>query len=85
MSEGIGRARRAARREGREQGCVHRLLAKSDGAAVSLCTCGRIHLNLGDVTLRVAPDQLGQLSGTLGRAVLAMRVSEQRPAGALLC
>lgn len=82
-------ARGAALDEGgserRERTCRHRTLARSRGTTVTLCTCGHVHVAMGSVTVRLDPDQLGDLSGTLGRALLKMRTSEQRPAGTLLC
>ncbi|MDX1648228.1 MAG: hypothetical protein R3263_00105 [Myxococcota bacterium] len=53
-------------------GCRHRLLARGDGAAVSHCSCGRIYLNLGALTLRLDARELAALHATLARAAQAL-------------
>ncbi len=60
----------SAKLENREVGpCRHRALARGRGIAVSSCSCGHVHLTLGDLTLRVKPAQLEEIAATLGRAV----------------
>jgi hypothetical protein len=59
-------------------GCRHRLLAGDEGASVVHCSCGRVYLTLGEVTVRLDAQRLAELRGTLGRAVTALE-REVRP------
>ena len=44
-------------------------LAQSAVAAVDVCTCGTMQLHIGALSVRMSPEALSQLLGTLGRAV----------------
>lgn len=59
--------------------CDRTLLAAAPGARVEACTCGLIHLSVGAVTLRLAPDACEQLTTVLARGVLERRRLMARP------
>ena len=49
--------------------CSRTRLAETDFAAVDFCECGHMHLHLGPFSLRITPEALSGLLGTLGHAV----------------
>jgi hypothetical protein len=49
--------------------CHRTRLAESGVAAVDVCSCGMLQLHLGPMTLRMTPEALSELLGTLGEAV----------------
>lgn len=60
--------------------CNRILLAAAPGARVEACSCGLIHLSIGVLTLRLAPDACEQLTTVMARAVLARRQLIAKPA-----
>lgn len=50
-------------------GCRRTRLAESSIASVDVCTCGKMHLHIGALTLRMAPSAVSELLATLGQAV----------------
>jgi hypothetical protein len=53
----------------RSSTCSRTRLAESEVAAVDYCECGHMHLHLGPFSLRITPEALSGLLGTLGHAV----------------
>lgn len=53
----------------RHSTCTRTRLAESEVAAVDYCECGHMHLHLGPFSLRITPEALSGLLGTLGHAV----------------
>lgn len=53
----------------RHSTCHRTRLAESEVAAVDYCECGHMHLHLGPFSLRITPEALSGLLGTLGHAV----------------
>ena len=51
--------------------CERVRLAEGDVAAVDRCDCGMFQLHVAAFTLRLAPEALASLLGTLGQAVAA--------------
>ena len=51
--------------------CTRRTLSKGDFALVERCACGSVHITIGALTLRLAPNALAPLAETLCEAVLA--------------
>jgi hypothetical protein len=49
-------------------------------ASVDACDCGMMHLNIGAITLRLAPCAVSELLSTLGRAVAVQTAHGLRPA-----
>ncbi len=49
--------------------CRRELLAEHQAIAVEGCACGMIHVTIGAVTMRFAPDAAADLSATLGEAM----------------
>ena len=49
--------------------CRRIRLAESEVASVDLCECGMMHLHLGPLSLRLTPDALQGVLGTLAEAV----------------
>lgn len=50
-------------------GCHRTRLIDGPLASVDACDCGMMHLNIGAITLRLAPCAVSELLSTLGRAV----------------
>lgn len=51
------------------EACPTVRLAQGDVACVDMCSCGTLRLHLGAVTLRLTPDALASIFGTLGEAL----------------
>ncbi len=54
--------------------CLHRTLAASTLCRVEACEHGTIHLVLGDLTLRMKPNELSQVSDDLATAVSLLQI-----------
>jgi hypothetical protein len=65
--------------------CTHHALAEGRGCRVDRCDHGTVHLTLGAMTLRLSPEQLIDLSETLGLAVQRVAKAYGGRAGRLLC
>jgi hypothetical protein len=63
--------------------CDRVRLAEGDVAAVDRCGCGMIQVHVAALTLRLAPEALASLLGTLGQAVAANAASPLRRSNAL--
>lgn len=48
--------------------CSRRTVAAGDLALVEQCSCGAVHLTIGAVTLRLAPNAIPSLAGTMNEA-----------------
>ncbi|MBB84013.1 MAG: hypothetical protein CL931_09425 [Deltaproteobacteria bacterium] len=48
--------------------CRHRLLARGEAHQITLCTCGSVHLTVGNTTLRLKPESFGALAESVARA-----------------
>lgn len=66
------------RSSGREAGCRVRTLYAGRLCRVDLCSHGTVHLNLGDLTIRVGGDDFAELAGALQMA--AARIEAGEPA-----
>lgn len=51
--------------------CIRRTLSRGDFALVERCNCGAVHVTIGAVTFRLAPNALAPLADTLCDAVVA--------------
>jgi hypothetical protein len=49
--------------------CPSVRLAQGDLASVDMCSCGNLRLHMGALTLRLTPEALASLLGTLGEAL----------------
>lgn len=56
--------------------CQRRLLADGSTCAVSTCSCGTVHVNLGAISLRVNASQLRETVDTLLEAVMALEAEQ---------
>jgi len=56
--------------------CQRRLLARGGFAVVELCNCGALHLSIGAVTLRLAPEALPELTQVINDAAREMALCE---------
>jgi len=56
--------------------CHRTLLAHGGFAIVELCNCGAVHLSLGAVTLRLAPEAVGELTTVMADAARALALHE---------
>jgi hypothetical protein len=61
-------------------GCHRTRLIDGPLASVDACECGMMHLNIGAITLRLAPCAVSELLSTLGRAVAVQAARGLRPA-----
>ena len=52
------------------------MLARSEFAAVELCNCGAVHVTLGAVTLRLAPEAMPELAEVIGEAARELALRE---------
>jgi len=59
-----------------ETGCERIRVAQGDVAAVDRCDCGMFQVHLAAFTLRLAPEALASLVGTLGQAVASSAARE---------
>lgn len=58
--------------------CKREILASGSVAAVEACSCGAIHLTIGAVTVRLAPEACLSIAETLGEAAPALAWREAR-------
>jgi hypothetical protein len=49
--------------------CRRELLAECRAIQVESCACGMVHVTIGAVTMRFAPEAAAELSATLGEAM----------------
>lgn len=49
-----------------QQTCHRRPLSSGDFCSVEMCDCGALHLSIGAVTLRLAPDSLPAIAEVIG-------------------
>ena len=63
-----------------ESECVHQLLSRGRGHQVSCCSCGTVHLTLGNTTIRLTRADFATLAASV-RAADAV-LSGQRDAAA---
>jgi len=54
--------------------CRHRTLATSTLCRIEVCEHGTIHLVLGDLTLRMKPQEFSQVSDDLATAVSRLQI-----------
>ena len=50
-------------------GCRRQVLAVCRAIMVETCACGMLHVTIGAITLRFAPEAAAELSSTLGEAM----------------
>ena len=62
--------------------CERVRLAEGDVAAVDRCDCGMFQVHVAAFTLRLAPEALASLLGTLGQAVAANAAAPLKRAAA---
>ena len=65
--------------------CSHHTLAAGQGCRVERCDHGTVHLVLGALTLRLAPEQLADLAATLDTAVRRVDEAGGRRGARWLC
>jgi len=58
--------------------CIRRTLSRGDFALVERCDCGAVHVTIGAVTFRLAPNALAPLAETLCDAVIAETIDHAR-------
>jgi hypothetical protein len=56
--------------------CQRQTLARSGFAVVELCNCGAVHLTMGAVTLRLAPEAMPELAQVMGEAARELALQE---------
>lgn len=56
--------------------CRRQLLARGPFAQVERCTCGAVHLTVGAVTLRLAPEALVELAQLVGDAACELAMTD---------
>ncbi len=56
--------------------CQRQTLARSGFAIVELCNCGAVHLTLGAVTLRLAPEVMPELAQTVAEAARELALQD---------
>lgn len=71
------------RRPLRRPACAHRTVHTARLCRVEQCEHGTVHLVLGDLTLRLAPDDFRELAAALAAA--AAEVAGPPPTDRLLC
>jgi len=64
--------------------CHRQLLARHVFGSVELCVCGAAHLTIGAITLRLAPEAIGDLAELLRQAADELAVRERASEAALL-
>jgi hypothetical protein len=69
----------------REDGCEPHVLAAERCCRIEQCTHGTLHLTIGALTLRLAPEHLAELATALGTAVQRLGIAESRRSDRLLC
>ena len=60
-----------------DQQCTRTFLAGVGHCMVEKCSCGTIHMRLGDISLRLTPDSLETMTTVLVDASLKIREQEQ--------
>jgi hypothetical protein len=65
--------------------CTHHALAAGECCRVDRCDHGTVHLTLGAMTLRLSPEQLADLAGTLAAAAQRLDALPANRAARLLC
>jgi len=60
--------------------CLRRTLARGGFAVVELCNCGALHLSIGAVTLRLAPEALPELTQVIHEAAREMALHDAKAA-----
>lgn len=66
-----------------EQSCKQEVLSQNNCFQINRCSCGAIHLSIGPMTIRLAPESLPELSAVL-LAARAKLYDEKLPTG-LIC
>jgi hypothetical protein len=64
-----------------ERPCPRVRLSEGPIASVDACGCGVLHLQIGALTLRLAPEAIASLLATLGSATAAYTARYGRPIG----
>jgi hypothetical protein len=54
-------------------------LAQGDVATIDMCSCGTLRLNLGAVTVRLAPEALSSLMETVSEGLATHSTLRSRP------
>ena len=52
--------------------CRHRLLAHGEAHRITHCTCGHVHVTLGNTTVRLMPDAFQTLADSVAEATEAI-------------
>ncbi len=58
--------------------CRRQLLARGPFALIERCSCGAVHLTVGAVTLRLAPEALVELATVVGDAACELAMTDAR-------
>ncbi len=69
----------------RRKACGQRVLAAGEGCRVHQCGHGTVHVTIGRMTFRVAPDELAAVAETLGAATANLRAPDAPAPARLLC
>lgn len=56
--------------------CGRQLLARGPFALIEQCSCGAVHLTIGAVTLRLAPEALAELAQVVGDAACELAMHD---------
>jgi len=62
----------------RDHPCRRKRLSESAVASVEQCTCGKLHLHVGPITLHFERDAFGEMVHTLNAAVDACGMERHR-------
>jgi hypothetical protein len=83
VHNGLGRSKIKEKTTMIRRQCEKETLAEGPVCSVEICACGSVHVTLCALTLRLKPEALEAIAGTLSAAVLHLSVRELGGAEAL--